>query len=538
LVLQVGVTLLALIAGLGVFAAERVRESALAGTWYPGEPEALSGYVDGLLDQATATPEPPADPIRALILPHAGYQYSGATAAAGIRLVRGREFRRVIVMAPSHRGRFHGLSIADVDAYETPLGPVPLDSEAIGRLRESPLVSADPEAHGEEHAVEIELPLLQRALSPGWRLVPVLVGELGESDYGAAAELIRPLADAETLVVVSSDFTHYGPRFGYLPFPPWANVAEDIRGLDEGALSAIGARDAARFLDYQQETGITICGFRPIAILLHMLPETAKVQQIAYAASGGITGEWLNSVSYAALAVTSPEPLGLGALPAPSSPAEPGAVQSNLTVRDRELLHRLAVAGVTWAVLGEDVNGNGELDQLVDGLSPSLKQPAGAFVTLKKNGELRGCIGFIEPRNPLYEAVFRNGVNAAVADRRFLPVSPEELPALDVEVSVLTEPKSIASHEDFRVGEEGVILRKDGRQAVFLPEVATEQGWDREQTLTHLARKAGLPPDAWKNGARLEVFRSEKFSAPYPGAEAGGSNGSAPVVTGSPVAAD
>lgn len=492
----------------------RVRESALAGGWYPAEPEALRGLVDELLDRAKPPTPRPEGTLRALILPHAGYAYSGPTAATGVSLVRGASYRRVLVIAPSHRRQFRGLSIAPVDAFETPLGRVALDTEAIAGLRASPLVSADPAADPREHAIEIELPLLQRALQPGWRLVPVLVGELGEQDYRTAAELLRALGDEDTLVVVSSDFTHYGPRFGYLPFPPTAALSEDIRRLDEGALRLIKARNPAGLLDYQAETGISLCGIRPVAILLQMLGESARIEPVAYTTSGAITGDWHNSVSYAVLAVTQAVPLSTTA-PLGGTPS--ATEQPSLTETELRLLHRLAVAGVTWAVLGEEaVNGDGSLDRLMEDLPPALARPAGAFVTLKRGDALRGCIGYIGPRSPLFQAVLENGVNAARNDRRFPPLSPAELQDLEVEVSVLTEPRPIPGQEAFRVGDQGIILKKDGRQAVFLPEVATEQGWGREETLSQLARKAGLPPDAWRNGAELQVFESKKLAAPYP----------------------
>ncbi|HHH38246.1 MAG TPA: AmmeMemoRadiSam system protein B [Sedimenticola sp.] len=487
---------------------DRVRPSALAGRgWYPGDPAQLRQTVDRLLDGAGTVRLESRLPLRALILPHAGYSYSGATAAKGLALVRGHSYRRVLLLAPAHRVWFEGLSILDVDAYQTPLGKVPLDRAAIRELRRSPLVGDHPRAHAREHSIEIELPLLQEALAPGWKLVPVLVGELNGEQYRQAAELLRPLADEQTLVLVSSDFTHYGKRFDYTPFPADARVAERIRDLDQGALKRILAGDLDGFLGYRRKTGITICGYRPIALLLAMLPPDARLEQVAYATSGELTGDYHNSVSYAVVAVTSKQPL------AGSDPPAAGATA--LTRGDMELLHRLAVMGIEQAVLGADADRERRLKRLEERLPAALKRPAGAFVTLKEEGQLRGCIGYIAPVKPLYRAVLENGYNAARRDYRFQPVNADELPALEVEVSVLTPPRPIPSWRDFRVGEQGIILEKGGRRAVFLPEVAREQGWDREQTLSHLARKAGLPADAWREGARFQVFESRTFQAPY-----------------------
>jgi AmmeMemoRadiSam system protein B/AmmeMemoRadiSam system protein A len=490
-------------------AGERVRESVLAGTWYPSDPTELASYVDGLLDGVVA--EPPQEPVRALIVPHAGYVYSGETAAEVFARVRGRAYRRVLVLAPSHRVGFEGVSIADVDAYETPLGMVPLDTRAIAGLRKSPLVISEAAAHAREHAIEIELPMLQRALAPGWKLLPVLVGEIARDQYPMLAELLRPLADAETLVVVSSDFTHYGLRFGYLPFPPDEAAPERIRALDEGAVERILAHDGPGLLDYQTETGITICGYRPLALFLHMLPADARVQRVAYTTSGELTGDWSHSVSYEGLLVTGPRPFSEDA----DARLDAGPTDRALSPADFLILHRLAVLGVERAVLGRSEARDAETRGVLSALPAKLRAPAGAFVTLKQGGHLRGCIGYVLPRKPLYQAVLENGLNAAANDWRFPPVRPDELGNLEVEVNVLAPPRAVDSYEHFLVGEHGIVLRKDGRQALFLPDVAVEQGWTREETLSRLARKAGLAEDAWREGASLEIFSSRKYSAPY-----------------------
>lgn len=501
-----GALVLGPVFALPVTGGDRVRASALAGAWYPGDPTELTEYLDGLLDAHASNP--PDMPVRALIVPHAGYRYSGATAAEVFALVRDRKYKRVIVLAPSHRSGFRGLSIADVDAYRTPLGDVPLDLAAVASLRKSDLVGSDPAAHVREHAIEIELPMMQRALRPGWQLVPVLVGQMEVEDYRTAVELLRPLADADTLVAVSSDFTHFGPRFGYMPFAPDEKTPDRIKALDEGAIDLVLAGDAGGFLDYQSATGVTICGYRPLALLLYMMPSEASVERIAYAASGELTGDWNNSVSYAGMLVTSSVPLS-------GVPATQSDTKAEIREADLALLHRLAVLGVEQAVFGPSEQRDAAIDEVLQALPERLREPSGAFVTLKRNGQLRGCIGYLLPRKSLVQAVLENGVNAARNDRRFRPVGPDELAGLEVEVSVIAPPRAIDSYDEFSVGEQGVILRKNGHQAVFLPEVAVEQGWTRDDTLSHLARKAGLPDDGWRKGATFEVFTSVKYGAPY-----------------------
>jgi hypothetical protein len=479
-------------------AADRVRPAAVAGSWYPGDPAELGAYLDRTLAAEAAWSPPEGERVQALIVPHAGYVYSGATAAAGYRALRGRAFDRVVLLGPSHHAGFRGVAIADVDTYATPLGPVALDAPVVARLRESPLVGAGPTGPDREHSLEIQLPFLQRVLAPGWRLVPILVGRLEAEDYGALADAIRPLLDARTLIVVSTDFTHYGARFGYVPFPLAADVAGRLEALDRGALAQIAALDPGGFLDYQERTGITICGFRPVALLLHLLPQDARAHLVRYDTSGAMLGDWHSSVSYLSIALTVPERAEAPAAWQPES---------------LQWLHRLAALRVVDAVAPTAASGAALAAHLAMLPAPVL-EPAGAFVTLRRAGRLRGCIGYIGPVKPVWEAVLDNAEAAALRDHRFRPVEADELDALDVEVSVLTEPVATPDWTGFEVGRHGIVLAKDGRRAVFLPDVAVEQGWDREQTLSHLARKAGLPDDAWREGAEFYVFTNHKHRGP------------------------
>jgi len=493
---------------------ERVRPAAVAGSWYPGDKEQLIAYLDNLLEGSSHTRGNGngdgngngwQGPVRALISPHAGYEYSGSVAADGYRLVRGQSFSRVLLLGPSHHAGFHGLSIADVTDYETPLGRIPLDLDAIEQLRASGLVTADTQAHRREHSLEMQLPLLQRVLQPGWQLVPILVGQLEPEDYAAAAELLRPLLDDNTLVVVSSDFTHYGPRFGYRPFPNDRDTASRLESLDSGSLGYILEKSPQGFLGYKERTGVTICGYEPIAILLHLLPADSEGKLVSYATSGELTGDYQNSVSYLSIVFREPEH-------DTAITKQPGSVE--LSSEDMHLLHKLASAAVETALSPGDKAARQHLVQLLQDIPPELKAPAAAFVTLMNSGQVRGCMGSTATALPLYQLVVGSGMYAA-RDRRFAPLRPEELEKLDVEVSVLTQPESVDSYTDFVLGEEGVVLEQNGHNAVFLPEVPVKYNWNREQMLSRLAFKAGLPGDAWKNGASLKTFRTQSFSAPY-----------------------
>jgi MEMO1 family protein len=470
---------------------KRVLTSTIPGRWYAADPATLGDQMRALLDEAKALPLPD---LIALILPHAGFQYSGSTAAAGVKTIT-KPYKRVVVLGPSHTVDMPDrLSVPRGTHAATPLGEIPLDEVFIERLLREPFVREDPQVNMREHSTQMVLPLLQTVLPP-FKLVPVVVGACSEAMVVRVGALLKRLVDDETLVVVSSDFTHYGPNYGYIPFRD--EVPARLKQLDNGAFEAIRALDVRGFLGYCRETGATICGRTPIAILIAMLDPATRVVQTAYATSGGMTGDYANSVSYLSIAFAG----RWRAAAAPSGVATLGA-------NERRQLLTLARKALTFHLQQRRVPEAKELGFII---SEAMEQPRGVFVTLRREGRLRGCIGEIFPRQPLVRAVIANAINAGVNDWRFTPVTEDECAALTFEISVLTPPAPVAAPGEIRVGTDGVVLNKAGRSAVFLPQVATEQRWNREQMLTELARKAGLPPDAWKEGASFLVFQAEVF---------------------------
>jgi len=272
-----------------------VRESVIAGSWYPGDSEELSKVIDGYLNdvQVGATGD-----IYALISPHAGYRYSGRAAAYAYKTLQNQTITTVIILAPGHHTAFRGASILDVEYYETPLGKVKLDSDICAKLLKSDLFSTNRSAHRNEHSIEIQLPFLQSVLGE-FSIVPILIGHLEESDYTGIAESIKNCIDAETVVVVSSDFTHYGLNFGYLPFR--SDIKSNIAKLDGGAIDKIINKDKIGFSDYLSKTGATICGREPIKILLEILPQNVSGRELIYYTSGDLTGDYSSCVSYASI---------------------------------------------------------------------------------------------------------------------------------------------------------------------------------------------------------------------------------------------
>jgi AmmeMemoRadiSam system protein B/AmmeMemoRadiSam system protein A len=452
----------------------------------------------------------------ALISPHAGYRFSGRAAAAGYARLRGQDIRRVIVLAISHHYPLRGVSIPDVTHFETPLGLIPVDSAAVTRLRRSAVVGAVAEAESEEHSLEMQLPLLQHVL-PAFKLVPVLVGSMRDADYLGVAAALADIVDQHTLVVASSDFTHRGANYGYEVPEGKGTVQERLARVDDGSIEQILKLSRRGLLAHADKTGTTICGLHPIALLLELLGRFpgSKGQIVQRYTSGDVTSDWSSSVTYVDVAFTGnwPEQAKIDA------GRTGGEHMFPLSEEDRATLLRLARASLDASVR------KGSFDVSVKDaipMVPSLERKAGAFVTLKckmneegtcvgRGDDLRGCIGTIEANDSLYSTVAMRAASAALEDTRFPhAVTLPELPFITIEISVLTPSRPVKSADEITIGKHGIILTSGGYRATFLPQVAPEQGWDRETTLRHLARKAGLAEDGWKQ-AEFRVYEAIVF---------------------------
>jgi len=282
----------------------------VAGTWYQGDPDLLRREIDSFLSACDENGGKAAGsgargtPL-AVVVPHAGLVYSGAIAGRGFRALAGLPFSRAIVIGPSHHAAFDGAAVPEAGEYRTPLGSIPLDSDAIETLRPMPGIRVDDGPFRPEHCLEMELPFLQQVLPAGWRLLPVLIGAGSSVEARArVAEALRPWTGPESVIVVSSDFTHFGPRFGYVPFK--RSVSERIRELDMGAVDRILERDSQRFEEYVNRTGATICGRAAIDVMLRLLRPEARGSLVAYDTSGRMTGDWQHSVSYAGILFRDP----------------------------------------------------------------------------------------------------------------------------------------------------------------------------------------------------------------------------------------
>jgi hypothetical protein len=403
--------------------------------------------------------------------------------------VKGRSYKRVIVLGLSHQMPLRGASILNVDAYDTPLGRIPVDVEAREALAKCPVVKEVAAAHRTEHSDENQLPMLQRALG-SFRLVDVLVGDMAPDQRAMLADALRPLVDDGTLVVVSSDFTHYGPNYGYLGpggrAIPRDRVQETLQRLNDLALREILEVDVPGWDAYLEGTQDTICGRAGIGLLLKILEPWDDVcgSRVAYDTSGQITGDWTNSVTYAAVALW--------------------RAGEGLTKAEQATLLALARDTVAhYMKTGEHLKADPAKYQL----TAALKMSGAAFVTLKNRGELRGCIGHIAAVEPLYESVINNACNACL-DPRFTGnrITLKEVPALTIEISVLSPLRRLDDLTKIVLGRDGLLMARGRQQGLFLPQVPGEQGWNREQYLSNLCRKAGLPESALKD-PQTEFYR-------------------------------
>lgn len=462
-----------------------LRPPVVAGRFYPGDSMGLSTMVDSLLDISGA--QHSTGDIIAGIVPHAGYVFSGATAADFYSSVEGVDYDVVVIAGPSHHVSFNGFSIFDGNGYLTPLGEVNVATDISRRLREShPTAFFIPEAHETEHCLEVQLPFLQRVLQPGFRIVPIVVGNAGPDELKYMAELILSESYGQRiLVIASSDLSHY----------PTRELAEEVDSLTVEAVLN-GEMDA--FLEVTSEERLPdglatfACGRLPIALVMSyaaLYPDVTP-ELLSMTTSAEYSGDDSQVVGYASISFGTPK-------------FEPS--EWSISPDGRNILLEIAHESVRCAVEGENYD-------LPDTLPAELELPRGTFVTLKLNGRLRGCIGSIRPSGPLAETVMRMARSAALEDPRFMPVTETELQNLEYEISVLTPLQILDDWHDVVVGTDGlIILGSGGRSGVLLPQVPVEQGWNREEYLEGVCRKAGLNQDAYLGDVTLYRFQAQVF---------------------------
>jgi AmmeMemoRadiSam system protein B/AmmeMemoRadiSam system protein A len=499
-----------------VMAAE-VRPPVAAGSFYPRDAETLRATVVRLLSDAEVrVPEDlRAGPPFALVVPHAGYAYSGAVAAASYKLLEGKEPpSRVVLLGPPHRAHLVGAcSVPDYAFYETPLGRVGVDSEVREQLCSSPLFRRTTSAHVEEHCVEVQLPFLQVLWSDPPPVLPVLVGMLDPARSAQVAAAIAEAIDDRSLLVVSTDFTHYGRRFGFTPFADaeGEDLRDRIRDLDMEVVSHLTRIDPGGFRDCMEATQATVCGRSSLGVVLDMFcgSELLRPVFLRWANSGAVTGRYSDCVSYVAMAFYAEEGALTdmrGRLRAGIPPA-PGPLPVSLTDDEERSLLAFARDTVSAAVRA-DMEGPAPPER-----TEALRSFCGAFVTLRIDGRLRGCIGSTASTTPLWQAVGTAARTAAVGDPRFAPVEPGEVSQIKIEISVLGPIVPLSDVEELVIGRDGLVVVLGQASGLLLPQVAVENGWDTREFLAQTCAKARLPADAWQDPqARVYRFAARAFS--------------------------
>jgi AmmeMemoRadiSam system protein B/AmmeMemoRadiSam system protein A len=461
--------------------AHEIRNSIVAGTFYPAAPSELEQLIEHYVAAAAKTDVRPPEGmhIKAVIMPHAGYVYSGLTAAHAASVLKGAHFTKVIVMGPDHRIGFKNASISGTDAYETPLGQVKIHEDANRLKRSYDIFQVIELSDRYEHSIEVVLPFLQSSLAD-FSLIPIVMGPGKIHSYAAA---LSSVLDEDTLLVVSSDFSHY------LPYEQAATrdreTIDMIVSLNEEGLGK-GENRA--------------CGIIPILVTVHLARQRGwKPMLLHYSNSGDTAGMRDQVVGYAAIAFYG------------------GPMQKTFSEEQGQALVRLARKTIQER-LGIQAEESESLSQTL--AEDAFQAKRGVFVTLNKNGRLRGCIGCLEARECVLDGVRHNAINAAFRDPRFNPVVRSEMDAMDIEISILTDPMPLeyTDYKDLlaklRPGIDGVIIRSGYASATFLPQV-WDQLPEKEEFLAHLCAKAGLPVNAWRQ-EKLEVstYQVQYFEEP------------------------
>ena len=461
-------------------AATDTRPPAVAGSFYPADPRELSAEINKFLE--AASPGQFDGTLLGLVVPHAGYQFSAPTAAFGYKLARNKQYDLIVVIAPSHREAFTGATIYPGHFYETPLGKIAVDHDLAAQFAAfDSYIKLSEQGHHGEHAVEVQVPFIQ-TLFPDTPILPMVVGaydwkmckQIGES-------LANVLKDKKALIIASSDLYH-----GY--------SYDDCNRSDKRTLDAVVDFKPERFCQGLLNEKYQACGGAPITIMQVAVSQMGAnhAQLLAHTNSNDVTG---NQGGYV---------VGYGAV---ALGKETGKIEYPAISRDTQIsLLKMARQSIKTYLT----------DQTIPEFTPENDEmlgKRGVFVTLTINGQLRGCIGHHESDMPLYQLVPYLAVSAAVNDPRFAPLSLDELENVRIKISVyLTNVYKIDSLDEFKMGTDGIILRKGNKGATYLPEVPVEAGWTTvAEEMKSLCRKAGLPANAWKDGAEFWIYRTMVF---------------------------
>jgi len=468
--------------------AEEVKFPNVAGGFYPLKPEELQDMINNFSKQARALPSIKGK-IYGILVPHAGYVFSGGVAAFGFNIIDDY-YDYVIIISTSHTSDVYGLQTYPYDAFLVPTGRVNVDKKLVKKLiKKSKLIKEVKYAFLKEHAVEVELPFLIQKLKI-FKLIPFVVSDITIDDAKKVADVIfEEFKDKKVLVVISSDLSHYPPSF--IAEKADKEFIDTILTLETDLIEKKARQIVIENIDKGLETAA--CGEKAIIAGIELLKKFGvnNAKLLKYAHSGNVSKDNSRVVGYAAIVFYSDEKKG---------GIKMEELDINLNKETKiKMLNYAREAIKHYLKTGEMLK--------IEDKEKIFDEYYGIFVTLKEHGELRGCIGMTEPLLPLREGIPQFACSAAFNDPRFYPVQEKELKDIDIEISILSKPKKIKSIDEIIMKKHGVIVKKGTRGGLFLPQVAEETGWSKEEFLSQLcSQKAGLPPDAWKKDKSLEFF--------------------------------
>jgi AmmeMemoRadiSam system protein B/AmmeMemoRadiSam system protein A len=442
-----------------------VRKPVFAGSFYPADKASLSNLIDSYLKEAGQKSKKVDGQIFGIITPHAGYEYSGRVAAYAYSQIKSKEYRTVIIIGSSHRVPFRGIAIYPEGSWETPLGTVAIDHEmAQVILKECKIIKPFSTAFEREHSLEVQVPFLQKALA-GFKIVPIVTGSMDKNDYKDFADTLGRIVKnnrGKVLIVASSDMSHF-------------HAYDAASKMDNLTLKDIGEMNVDSLHQHLQKGDCELCGAQGVLSLMMLAKQmNGKATILNYANSGDVTNDKTRVVGYSSVAFTTL------------------LYEQGLSWKEQEILLSIARKALEGSVKYGIIPATYVNEK-------NLLEKRGAFVTLTKNGSLRGCIGYIQPVTPLYKAVSDMAIAASARDPRFPPVAQGELKDIHIEISVLSPLRLIADTNEIEIGKHGLYMIRGGNTGLLLPQVATQQGWNREEFLRQICVKAGLPAQSWKD---------------------------------------
>ena len=463
-----------------------IRPATQANRFYTGDAKELENEVDSLLMRHNSSQV--YDNLSALIVPHAGYYFSGNVAASAYMAIDTKKrYKRIFLLGPSHHEWLNGASVnTEADYYATPLGNVKVDHEtAIELTKADSIFTYRRSAHAQEHCLEVQLPFLQRRLGDVPTIVPIIISTNDYYKLKRMADVLKPYFTDENLFIISSDFSHYSSYEDACEVDAKTGKAIETGNVDE-FIAAIEANANSG----KRNLATSACGEFAIVTLLMMMDGQYDVKHLMYQNSGDIDNyDHSRVVGYHSFAILRRDNTGF-------------------TLSDDE---KKTLKGIAFQSIKDSLDGKPIAQPSLNSHLLTLNSKCGAFVSLHKFGRLRGCIGHFGEDYPLHEIVAKMAYAAAFEDPRFMPVTSDELADIDIEISVLTPMHRIQSIDEFQLHRHGIYIKKGFRSGTFLPQVADEVNWTKEEFLGHCAQdKAGIGWDGWRD-AELYVYEAIVF---------------------------